>query len=105
MISKYLEKKVLLTPDKFQREASITFEIDYYLTETDDRDDINGLDADKVYGIEIVKKTGNASIEAAFVRNLSCSREETRNILDRLAYNTVMPVEMKFILDDMLGAA
>jgi hypothetical protein len=37
------------------------------------------------------------------VRNLSTCRKSTEYILNKLATNTVTPVSMPFILDDMIG--
>jgi len=102
MISRCLEKKVELIPDEELVEMKNSIELEYYLVESE-ISDLDELKGEKVYGIEIVKKAIDMPVERQVVRNLSCCRESARSMLDKLAYNTVTPVELPFILDDIIG--
>jgi hypothetical protein len=102
MICKYLEGKIELIPEESGKEPVIPMELEYYLVESENMegDELEGL---RVYGVEIVKKAKGNSVERKSVRNLSCSRDGVRLLLHKLIANTVTPVGLPFILDDMLG--
>jgi len=57
-----------------------------------------------VYGIGVVKKEDKLNPEEAVVRNFSCCIESTRKVLSKLANNVVLPVELKYILEDIITA-
>jgi len=76
--------------------------LEYYLTESDFSIEPD-LIPSKVYGIEIIKRSGS-SVDVHKVRNIGFCRECTRNILNTLARNTVTPVSVPFVLDDILGS-
>jgi len=103
MISRILEKKVDLTTNEETINLKQPIELEYYLLESESTD-IEELSGKKVFGIEIIKRTGSGNLETESVRNFSCCRESTRSVLDKLARNTVTPLCLQFILDDMLGA-
>lgn len=102
MMSKCLEKKVELIPEQNNCDCVNPFELEYYLVESemDDKDELTGVE---VYGIEIIKKIDNVNVESSFVKNFTCCREYAKKIVDKLAYNTVTPVGLPFVLDDILG--
>lgn len=102
MISKYLEKKIELSSDNNLLENNCPFELEYYLVESE-INDAEDFQAGTAYGIEIVKKMGSVEVEHGLVRNFSFCRENARQILDILASNSVTPVSLPFILDDILG--
>lgn len=99
MMNKYLEKKVEVN---FNELASSTFCLEYYLVESMVPN--NNQIRDTVYGIEIVKKDGSNHIEKETIRNFSPNRKNTLKTINKLAYNTVTPVAMPFILDDLIGS-
>lgn len=103
MICKCLEKRIELIPDEKLDEFKSPIELEYYLVESD-TEDLEELSNEKVYGIEIVKKIDNTKLENKLVRNFSCCKESTRNVLNKLVNNTVTPLELMFILDDIIGA-
>lgn len=102
MVSKYFEKKVELLPDKNCNEPEKPFRLEYYLLESEGSD-LEELKGEKVFGIEIVKITDETEVETRTVRNLSCSRKLAMDILKKLVYNTVTPVGMPFVIDDIIG--
>ncbi|MCX7920688.1 MAG: DUF6514 family protein [Clostridia bacterium] len=102
MLNKYLEKKIELLPNENMIGFKNPIELEYYLLESDNSD-IDELSGKRVYGIEIVKKVNAMKVEEELVRNFSCCKEDTRQVLDKLANNTVTPVALSFVIDDILG--
>ncbi|HHW49540.1 MAG TPA: hypothetical protein GXX14_13130 [Clostridiaceae bacterium] len=102
MVSKSLEKIVQLIPDENEMEFKNPMQLEYYLVESESPGDLQTY-TDKVFGIEIVKKIGNNEVERKLIRNYSHSRQTTENILKVLAENTVTPVSLPYILDDIIG--
>ena len=102
MISKCLEKKIEIIPDGSIIECKNPIELEYYLIESETQD-INDVSEEKVYGLEIVKKVKNKKVESSFVRNYSCCKEAARNTLNKLANNSVTPMCLSFVLDDIIG--
>lgn len=103
VISKILEKKVKLTPDDKGVEFEKPIELEYYLIESKS-DDCDELKGKKVYGFEIVKRILNKESERKLIKNFSCCKKSTKDVLDKLINNTVTPVTLDFIIDDILGA-
>lgn len=102
MISKFLEKKVdLLTKDN-ELELKNPIYLEYFLVESHGSH-CDGAEGKKAYGIEIVKSDGKGNYESEMVKNIYNCRESTRSLLDKLAENTVTPVCLLEILDDMIG--
>jgi hypothetical protein len=99
MLSKYLESKVELDLSEGKDEK---IQLEYYLIESDFPNSYD-YSGDKVYGIEIIKKDSEYHAESEIVRNLSNSKESTKGILNILAKNTVTPVELSFVLDDLMA--
>ncbi|NLY43173.1 MAG: hypothetical protein GX066_04230 [Clostridiaceae bacterium] len=61
----------------------------------------------KGYGIEIVKKEmtidDTTIIESMQISNVYCSEKRTQELIDKLAYHTVTPVTLDYILEDIIG--
>lgn len=100
---KYLEKKVELLPTDNSAELETNIKLEYYLVESD-MGTIEDTPSDKVYGIEIIKKTEEEKLECEMVKNYSCSIDNVKLVLEKLASNTVTPMGLPFVLDDLLGA-
>lgn len=102
MINKYLEKRVTIIFNEEFLETKKLMELEYYLTESDNKE-IEDVDHEKLYGIEIVKIVDDVKMENKLVKNLFCCKEETQKVLKKLVDNTVTPMGMLYVLDDMLG--
>lgn len=77
-------------------------ELEYYITVSPpERYHVN--EEAEIYGMMVVKKVEEGIIEEEFIRNYSSSREETVNIVKKLAANKVTPLELPYIIDDLLG--
>ncbi|NSW90306.1 MAG: hypothetical protein HPY74_06445 [Firmicutes bacterium] len=100
MVTKFLKRKLVLkeSNDYFH---DIPMELEYYLLESN-IDYKSELAGKKVYGISIVKKINDTCFEENSVLNFSCCVNETSRVVDKLADNTVTPVGLKPILDDLL---
>lgn len=101
MLSKYLESRVEVDLNEGSM-ANSKIQLEYYLIESEygQRYDFCG---DTVYGIEIIKKESDYHAESEIIRNLSSSKENTKGILSILAKNTVTPVELSSVLDDLMA--
>ncbi|MEG6611745.1 DUF6514 family protein [Pseudoclostridium thermosuccinogenes] len=102
MINRRLEKSLELSMNDGLSGDCASIKLEYYILENEisDMDELTGKIA---YGIEIVKKVDGKNDEVSTVKNLSCCKESVIRILDKLACNTVTPVGMPYVLDDMLG--
>ncbi|WP_010243206.1 DUF6514 family protein [Acetivibrio cellulolyticus] len=101
MLSKYLESRVELDLAEGTSTNS-KIQLEYYLIESEHSQNYDCC-GDKVYGIEIIKKESDNHAESEIVRNLSNSKENTKGILSILAKNTVTPIGLSFVLDDLMA--
>lgn len=102
MLIKYLENKVELEPIDCLTVAKEPVELEYYLIESE----INGeeeLDGKTVFGIEIVKRVNDIRVESSIIKDVSCLREDTLRILRIMARNTVTPISLPFIIEDIIN--
>ncbi len=100
MINKYLENRVTLDKDShFSLKQPIVLE--YYIVESEavHREDLNGR---KVYGIGITKTSDNVHFEESLVYNFSDNFDKTKNVVNILVKNTVTPVELIPVLENIL---
>ncbi len=101
MISKYLERRIeLYLSEGIQTGGKI--QVEYYLVESENGE-IYGNAGDKVYGIEISKKERDNYTESEIIRNLYSNKDKTQDVLRLLAENTVTPVELSAVLDDIMA--
>lgn len=104
MIKRYLENKVKLRLDEdSEKFCNNMIELEYYLIESES-DGVDDMKNKKVFGIEIVKRENENYTERELIRNFSCCRESTRHLLGKLASNTVTPMGLPFVLDNIIGA-
>ena len=102
MYNRYLEKKLEFTTDEAILGRKIPIELEYYLIESNINDYNYDL-GEKEYGIEIVKKIDDSKFESEMLKAISPCIEDTRKLLNKLANNTVTPIEMPFVMDDILA--
>ena len=102
MLNRVLEKYVKVANDEEDTENADRFELEYYLLESgsDCGDPECGRTA---YGIEIIKRMDNGSIEQKKFEGLYTDKRRTKELIDVLAANTVTPVSLPYILDDLLS--
>ena len=101
MLSKYLQSRIEVNLEN-ESIANSKMQLEYYLIESEYTQSCDFC-GDKVYGIEIIKKDSDYHAESEFVRNLSNSKENTKGILSILAKNTVTPIELQSVLDDLMA--
>lgn len=101
MTNLYLEKKVLLEGSE-EEELDYPIELEYYLTESegDASDEPAGT---KHYGIGIIKKAGEECQESMFISDLSSYITRAKEILGKLIRNSVTPVALNYVLEDLIG--
>jgi len=102
MVCRFFEKHVEVERNECNLKAKNRIELDYYLLESDsEEDDIRG--AQKVYGVEIVKKQDGSTYEQSQFRNIHTNRDKVKNLVSLLAEHTVTPSSLSYILDDLIG--
>jgi hypothetical protein len=102
MIKKELEKNIKVVPYGENTGIKDSIELEYYLTESEIHES-EELYGEKVFGVEIVKIMDGKEMEAKTVLDLSCNKENTIGILNKLANNTVTPMSLQFVLEDIIG--
>lgn len=78
-------------------------ELEYYLL-ISETDDIETDVIHKTYGVEIVMKVKGLSSESKILENIHTDMERMKKLIGLLADNTVTPVTLPYIVDDLLGA-
>lgn len=101
MISKFLEKRIEIIPQEITEDSGNPLELEYYLVECDSRED--GNETQKGYGIEIIKKCNGIISESIFIRDIYTAREKSESLIRKLFVNSVTPVSLPYILDDIIG--
>lgn len=97
----YLENKLFLKEGE-EGVLSCPIELEYYLVESD-YNTIEEADAKKTYGICIIKKTNEQFIEGKLISDFSCCISKTKEVLKTLAENSVTPITLYNILEDIVG--
>ena len=101
MTRMYLENKLLLEGGE-EANSEFPMELEYYLVESDmkipeDSDEM------KVYGIGIVKKTKEVCCESKLIADFSCCITRTKEVLKKLISNSVTPVALNYVLEDIIS--
>jgi len=102
MANRILEKCMTVGANPGYPECVNRFDLEYYLVESEmELDDPEHVR--KVYGIEIVKRMDDGSVENGRFEGIYADKGRTRELIGILASNTVTPVTLPYILDDLLG--
>lgn len=102
MPNKFLEKSIEIGSQEIQETSSNKLELEYYLVESETSYD-EASAYTKGYGVEIVKKENGDVKESSMVESIYCKRESMELLIGRLAKNSVTPVSLSYILDDLIG--
>ena len=102
MLSRFLEKRIEIEGQEIPRNPGNVMELEYYLVESD-QDCDNAATEGKSYGIQIIKKECGMASENIMFRDVHPSREETEKLVMLMAENTVTPLTLPYIIDDLLG--
>ena len=82
----------------------IKFWLDYYILEKEVQ--IEGYSVN-TYGIEICKRSKRENNSSYFeyrkIFDIFCSEAETVSVIDKLARNSVTPICMQEVLEDLIG--
>lgn len=101
MTNMYLENRILLKGGE-EADPDSAIELEYYLVESE-LDALEELAKKKIYGIGIVKKTKAESNEEKFVADFSCCITRTKEVLKKLISNSVTPIALPYVLEDIIG--
>lgn len=101
MTSMYLESRLLLEQGG-EADTDYPIDLQYYLLESElsIEEELKGI---KTYGVGIIKKTQEECTEAKFVEALSCCLASTKEVLSLLVRNSVTPVSLHDVLEDIVG--
>lgn len=101
MANMYLENKLLLKNCE-EVDLDRPIELEYYLVESeiDSSDELAGK---KIYGIGIIKKTKEESSEGKLVADFSSCIIRTKEVLSKLAINSVTPIALNYVLEDIIS--
>lgn len=95
------EKVVLVTEDETRLKLKEPIVLEYYLVDRIIEDE--DIKKKRTYGVEIVKKIGNRCVEKELIHNITCDRKKAVELLNKCAENTVTPIGIRYIVDDMIG--
>ena len=99
MLCRFFEKQVEIESNDCICCEEKSMELEYYLTESSNTENNERV----LYGIEIVKKHLGKITERVMFRDIFNSRKKTSDLIDLLARNTVTPMSLASILDDILA--
>ena len=102
MIKKLLEKEIEILADENQTLFNYPIKLEYYLLESK-LEEIEELNGEKVFGIEVIKKVQGINDEVMSFKDFSCNFEVTKRILNTLANNSVTPIGLPYVLEDIMG--
>lgn len=102
MVCKYLEKRIEVLQEEINSMTGNVLELEYYLVESDFKEE-ESSEMIKGYGIEIIKKENGVFQESIIVKNIYCLRDNSESLVRKLLENTVTPVSLPYILDDLIG--
>ena len=102
IICKHLEKKIKVVPDGEALEIMDPIELEYYLLESSSYSS-NNLSDEKTYGFEIIKSINNKFSEKTIIKDFSSCKENALNILGKFVSNVVTPLELPYLMDDIIG--
>ncbi len=101
MTNMYLENRLLLEGNE-EVVLAHPIELEYYLVESE----IYSADepaVKKVYGIGIIKKTKEQCSEGKLITDFSACINRTKEVLKKLVSNTVTPVALHNVLEDIMS--
>lgn len=101
MISRFLEKKVEIEGREIETQVNC-LELEYYLVESVGSDCTEAEDT-REYGVEIVEKELDRVVDSKMFKNIYSCRSKVQDLIEILARNSVTPVSLPYVLDDMIG--
>ena len=102
MTKRKLEKEIEIFADGYQNLSKYPIKLEYYLLESE-MEENGDLSGKKIFGIEVVKKMHGQEDEIKSYKDFSCCEESTQYILNKLAINSVTPLGLPYVLDDIIG--
>ena len=100
MTNMYLVKRLQLEREE-DAGPDYPIELEYYLAESENNF-LKEVSGDKIYGIGIIKKTGDECNEGMLIRDFSSCIVRTKEVLKKLASNSVTPVALHSVLEDIV---
>lgn len=102
MTNMYLVKRLQLECGE-DVDPDCPVELEYYLAESEN-DYSDEATRTKIYGIGITKKTGEEYNEGMLIIDFSSCIIRTKEVLKKLANNSVTPVALQSVLEDFVNS-
>ncbi len=103
MVNKYFKKRMNVSVQHYLSDLKEAMSLEYYLLECEDYEYSDEIGAYTGYGVEVVKILKNEPVESNSFNNITSCKETAVNIINVLARNTVTPIELPYVLDDIIG--
>lgn len=95
--------KILLDEKLLMNNIYHDVEVEYYKVKR--KDENNARNSNEVYGIEIVKRdyyNEEVKVENEYIEKVTSDEQSVNNILEKLKNNQVTPVELEYVIKDLL---
>lgn len=102
MLSRFLEKRIIIEGQEIPGDPGNVIELEYYLLESN-QDSEKTASQGISYGMQIIKKGCGMANESIMFKDIHPSRKTTEKLVELMAQNTVTPVTLPYIMDDLLG--
>jgi len=103
MVNKYFKKRMDVSMKDYFMDFEEPISLEYYLLEYEENDNNSEFGACTGYGVEVVKILKNEPVESNSFNNITHCKETAVDIINVLARNTVTPVELPYVLDNIIG--
>ncbi|NSW89983.1 MAG: hypothetical protein HPY74_04730 [Firmicutes bacterium] len=103
MVNKYFKKRMNVSMKDYLPDFKGPISLEYYLLECEDYENTYEFGPIIGYGVEVVKVFKNEPVESKSFKNITHCKDTAVNIIDVLAENTVTPIELPYVLDNIIG--
>lgn len=109
MVSKHLKKRMDISMEEYLLDFNESISLEYYLLECndnpecEDNENNKGIYAYAGYGVEVIKILNDKPVESNSFNNITHCKQAAIDIIDILARNTVTPIELPYVLDNIIG--
>lgn len=105
MVNKYFRKRMDVLMNDCYPDNNGAISLEYYLLESEDSEQRNEIEINVCagYGVEVVKVHSDKPVESNSFNNITRCKETAVDIINVLARNTVTPIELPYVLDNIIG--
>lgn len=104
MVNKYLKRRMNIPMKDYLSDFKEPISLEYYLLECEDNGNNDEIGVCIGYGVEVVKILSDKPVESNSFNNITHCKKAALDIINILARNTVTPIELPYVLDNIVGA-